>query len=60
MEKFNYKIKNKRLSKYLYSLGFERKINFDNADKEYWMYEESETFHEALNFYFYMRKKNRK
>ena len=60
MDTFNYKVKNKRLSKYLYSLGFEREINFDNTGKRIWMYKESEVFHEALDFYFYMRKKNRK
>lgn len=56
---FNYKIKNKRLSKYLYSLGFDRKCLIDSENKEYWMYKETKVFHEALDFYFHMRKKNR-
>lgn len=55
----NYKVKNKRLSKYLYSLGFDRVSCFDKESNEYWLYKESDTFHEALDFYFYMRKKNR-
>ena len=60
MENFNYRINNKRLSKYLYSLGFDRKSYIDKNNREYLMYKESNTFHEALDFYFYMRKKNRK
>ena len=56
---FNYKIKNKRLSKYLYSLGFDRKCLIDSENKEYWIYKETKVFHEALDFYFHMRKKNR-
>ncbi len=53
-----YKVKNKRLSKYLYSLGFKRECLFDR-EIEYWLFDESNEFHEALDFYFYMRKKNR-
>ena len=52
------KIKNKRLSKYLYSLGFNRESIFDNKI-EYWLFEKSDELQEALDFYFYMRKKNR-
>ena len=59
MDKFNYKVKNKRLSKYLYSLGFDRKCFADAENREYWMYEESNNFREALDFYFYIKKKNR-
>ena len=51
------KIKNKRLSKYLYSLGFDREYMFDKI--EYWLFQESSELNEALDFYFYMRKKNR-
>ncbi len=53
-----YKIKNKRLSKYLYSLGFERESILENTN-EYWLFEESNELHEALDFYFYMRQKTR-
>lgn len=52
------KIKNKRLAKYLYSLGFNRECGFDK--KEYWLFSESGKLNESLDFYFYMRKKNRK
>ena len=54
-----YKVKNKRLSKYLYSLGFNRESYFDNGI-EYWLFDKSNTFQEALDFYFYMRQKNKK
>lgn len=53
-----YKTNNKRLSKYLYSLGYKRKTQEING-KEYWFFEESSTLNESLDFYFYMRKKNR-
>lgn len=51
-------IKNKRLSKYLYSLGFDREYIIDNKI-EYWLFEKSNELEEALDFYFYMRQKNR-
>lgn len=56
--KEKYKVKNKRLSKYLYSLGFNRECKFDN-NKEYWLFDKSNALQEALDFYFYMRQKNR-
>jgi len=56
MEK--YKIKNKRLSKYLYSLGFNREYILED-NLEYWLFEQSDAFKEALDFYFYMRNKTR-
>lgn len=56
--KDKYKVKNKRLSKYLYSLGFNRENYFDNGI-EYWLFDRSNAFQEALDFYFYMRDKNR-
>lgn len=52
-------IKNKRLSKYLYSLGFNKKSMFKN-NIEYWIFEESNDLKESLDFYFYMRNKTRK
>lgn len=54
-----YKTNNKRLSKYLYSLGFERECRYIN-EKEYWFFQESSDLKESLDFYFYMRRKNRK
>lgn len=56
MEK--YIVKNKRLAKYLYSLGFDRtQLYKDN--NEYWEFIKSDAFQEALDFYFYMRKQTR-
>ena len=52
------RIKNKRLAKYLYSLGFDRECYMDKT--EYWLFQKSSELDEALDFYFYMRKKNRK
>lgn len=55
-----YYVKNKRLSKYLYSLGFEREYKYDEDKKiEYWLFDKTNTLQEALDFYFDMRKKNR-
>ncbi len=54
-----YKVKNKRLSKYLYSLGFNKESYFDNNKKEYWLFDKTNNLKEALDFYFYMRDKNR-
>ena len=53
-----YKVKNKRLSKYLYSLGFNREVCFEK-EIEYWLFQKSNELTEALDFYFYMRNKNR-
>lgn len=58
MKNGKYKIKNKRLSKYLYSLGFDREYKMENG-QEYWLFDINENFMESLNFYFYMREKNR-
>ena len=55
--KEKFKVKNKRLSKYLYSLGFDRECGIDK--NEYWLFSKSSELDEALDFYFYMRKKNR-
>lgn len=53
-----YKTNNKRLAKYLYSLGFNRESKYIN-DREYWIFKESSNLNESLDFYFYMRKQNR-
>ena len=54
-----YKVKNKRLSKYLYSLGFNRECYINDNKTEYWLFDKSDVLKEALDFYFYMRDKNR-
>lgn len=49
-----------RLMRFLYSLGFEKKSVIDEHTKdEYWIFEKTDKLQESLNFYFYMRKKNK-
>lgn len=50
--------KSQRLAKYLYSLGFDKKSIYIN-NKEIWQFERSNDLNESLNFYFYMRNKNK-
>jgi len=54
-----FRANNTRLSKFLYSLGFDKKSEMIN-DKETWIFEKSNNLQEALDFFFYMRKKIRK
>lgn len=54
-----YVVKNKRLSKYLYSLGFDREIIIDMNGNEQWLFDNDDLLNKALDFYFYMRKQNR-
>lgn len=56
MEKF--KCESIRLMRYLYSLGFDKQSIIKN-NNEYWLFEKSDELQEALNFFFYMRKKNK-
>lgn len=56
MEKF--RCDSIRLMRYLYSLGFEKQ-SVTESTTEYWLFEKSDTLQEALNFFFYMRKKMR-
>lgn len=58
MKNDKYKVKNKRLSKYLYSLGFDREYHFEDG-VEYWLFDINENLMKSLDFYFYMRNKNR-
>ena len=53
-----FKTKSKRISKFLYSLGFDKKSYFDENGNEYWLYCRSKDLNEALDFYFYFRNKN--
>ena len=47
-----------RMSRYLYSLGFNKMSIIING-KENWKFEKSDALQEALDFYYYMRSKNR-
>lgn len=44
--------------RFLYSLGFEKESIIEEGN-EYWLFEKSNELQESLNFFFYMRKKNR-
>ena len=48
-----------RMSRYLYSLGFNKKSRFIN-DKEVWDFDYSELLQEALDFYYFVRRSNHK
>lgn len=54
-----FRVNNTRLSKYLYSLGFDKKSDFVNG-KETWLYKYSDELETALNFFFIMRKQIKK
>ena len=48
-----------RLMRFLYSLGFDKESYINSNGKENWIFEKSNDLQESLDFYFYMRKKNR-
>lgn len=48
-----------RLMRFLYSLGFDKESYYTTENKENWRFEKSFELQEALDFYFYMRKKNK-
>lgn len=45
-----------RLSRYLYSLGFEKTSKYDDNGKEYWLFKRSPLLQKALDFFFIMRR----
>lgn len=47
-----------RMCRYLYSLGFDKKSVHING-KENWQFMKSNELQKALDFYFYMRKRNK-
>lgn len=47
-----------RMSRYLYSLGFDKESVMRDG-KEIWLFEKSNLLQEALDFYFYMRRKRK-
>lgn len=51
-----YKCNSIRLSRYLYSLGFEKISKRDNKGNEYWLFKRSPNLQKALDFFFIMRK----
>lgn len=55
----NYKCESVRLCRFLYSLGFDKKSEMDENNKEYWIFERSQDLQKSLDFFFSMRKKLR-
>lgn len=45
--------------RFLYALGFEKESYINNKQKENWRFIKSDALQEALDFYYYMRNKNR-
>ena len=54
-----YKCESVRLCRYLYGLAFDKESAFDKDNKEYWLFDKTSNLQESLDFFFYMRKKNR-
>jgi len=57
MDKQYYNVSSVRLMRFLYALGFEKESYFTKQNKENWRFEKSDVLQEALDFFFYMRKK---
>lgn len=55
----NYKCESVRLCRFLYSLGFDKKSEMDENNKECWIFERSQDLQKSLDFFFSMRKKLR-
>lgn len=54
-----YNVSSVRLMRFLYSLGFEKDSYLNSKGKENWRFKKSDDLQESLDFYFYMRNKNR-
>lgn len=54
-----YKCESVRLCRYLYGLGFDKESKFDEQGKEYWLFNKTDNLQESLDFFFYMRKKQK-
>lgn len=59
MEQRIYNVSTVRLMRFLYALGFEKESYIAPSGKENWRFVWSEDLGEALDFYHYMRKKNK-
>ena len=54
-----YNVSSARLMRFLYSLGFDKESYINDKNKENWRFIKTNDLQEALDFYFYMRNKNR-
>ena len=59
MEQRIYNVSTVRLMRFLYSLGFEKESYIAPSGRENWRFVWSGNLSEALDFYHYMRKKNK-
>ena len=48
-----------RMMRFLYSLGFDKESYTNTKGKENWRFYKTKNLMEALDFYFYMRNKNK-
>ncbi len=54
-----YNVSSVRLMRFLYALGFNKESYINSKGKENWRFKKSNDLQESLDFYFYMRKKNK-
>lgn len=54
-----YNVSSVRLMRFLYALGFNKESYINSQGKENWRFKKSNDLQESLDFYFYMRKKNK-
>lgn len=58
MENNFFNVSSVRMMRFLYSLGFNKESYINSKGKENWRFKYSNNLKEAIDFYFYMRKKN--
>lgn len=54
-----YNVSQVRVCNFLYTLGFDKESWFDKNGQEHWRFEKSEDLLESIQFYKYMRDKNK-
>ena len=59
MEKKYYNVSSVRLMRFLYALGFNKESYLDKNQKENWRFVVDENLIESIDFYHYMRNKNK-
>lgn len=59
MNKKYFNVSSVRLMRFLYALGFDKESYISPSGKENWRFVMTANLQEALNFYYYMRDKNK-
>jgi hypothetical protein len=59
MDKNYFNVSSVRLMRFLYALGFNKESYISPSGKENWRFIMTANLQEALDFYYYMRKKNK-